>query len=85
MDIATNLGDDARDLQARQVGRIWRWRILALTLHHIRIIHASGVYPDEHIRRSGNRPWSFYRNQHIRRAGLMDFDSNHTMSLWLNE
>jgi hypothetical protein len=64
----------AGDLEAGNVGRAGRRRILAHALHDIGPVDPGGGHFDQHLAGAGQRHRSAPGLQHIRPAGLGDFD-----------
>ena len=81
---AVALGDGARpvhdgsgDLEARQVGRAWRRRILAEPLHDVRTVDTGGRDADEHFTGRGSRNGAFDEAQDVGPARFRDLDRAH--------
>ena len=69
--------DDTCHLQAGNIRRARRHRVTAGALQDVGSIHPTGCHANQHFTDSRHRILPHSRDQHLRRAGLLDFNDFH--------
>jgi len=78
------IDDLARHFEPRQIRRARRRRVAALSLEHVRPVHAGGRDLDQHFARLQRGHRALARLQHFGRAKFGDFDRFHLLPLESN-
>lgn len=75
----TNLFDEARSIETRDIGRAWRWRIKPAPLLDIRPIDACRDHPDQHLAGTGTGPLPFDNPENLRTTRPFDLNNFHRL------
>ena len=76
--VAADFDDGAGDLEAGDIRRSGRRRVLALALHQVRPVHASGRDLDQHLPGAGRRSGPLDRRQDLGSTWFSYLNGNHS-------